>query len=57
MLKNKFAIYFAKQLDFLLLGMDQIVNTYNYIQFKNKIGFQNPIQPLETNFTVVAIHI
>ncbi len=38
MLKNKFAIYFAKQLDFLLLGMDQIVNTYNYIQFKNKIG-------------------
>ncbi len=38
MLKNKFAIYFAKQLDFLLLGMDQIVNTYNYVQFKNKIG-------------------
>ena len=31
------SIYFAKQLDFLLLAMDQIVNTFNYILYKKKI--------------------
>ncbi len=29
------AIYFMKQLDFLLLGVDHLVNTYNFIRRKN----------------------
>ncbi len=38
MLNNKKSIYFAKQLDFLLLAMDQIVNTFNYIINKKLLG-------------------
>ena len=38
MLNNRNSIYFAKQLDFILLAMDHIVNTFNYIIFKKKIG-------------------
>ena len=38
MLNNSNSIYFAKQLDFLLLAFDHLVNTYNYILFKKKIG-------------------
>jgi pyruvate/2-oxoglutarate/acetoin dehydrogenase E1 component len=38
MLNKKNSIYFAKQLDFLLLAMDQIVNTFNYILNKKLIG-------------------
>jgi pyruvate dehydrogenase E1 component beta subunit len=32
MLNGVSAIFYMKQLDFLLLGIDQIVNTYNYIR-------------------------
>ncbi len=38
MLNNKNSIYFAKQLDFMLLAFDHFVNTYNYILFRKKIG-------------------
>jgi pyruvate/2-oxoglutarate/acetoin dehydrogenase E1 component len=38
MMNKKYAIYFAKQLDFLLLGMDHIVNTYNNILHKKYLG-------------------
>jgi pyruvate/2-oxoglutarate/acetoin dehydrogenase E1 component len=39
MIKKKSSIYFAKQLDFMLLGIDHFVNTYNYIKAdKKKIG-------------------
>lgn len=38
MLNNKKSIYFAKQLDFLLLAMDQIVNSFNYIINKKLLG-------------------
>ena len=38
MLNKKKSIYFAKQLDFLLLAMDQIVNTFNYVLGKNNLG-------------------
>ena len=32
MLNGVHAVLFAKQLDFMLLGMDQLVNTYNFIR-------------------------
>tara|TARA_Y100000389_G_C17461124_1_gene521797 strand:+ start:473 stop:1402 length:930 start_codon:yes stop_codon:yes gene_type:complete len=39
MMKNKSAIYFGKQLDFLLLGIDHFVNTFNQIKVsKPKLG-------------------
>ena len=38
MLNKKNSIYFAKQLDFLLLAMDQIVNTFNYVINKKFLG-------------------
>jgi pyruvate/2-oxoglutarate/acetoin dehydrogenase E1 component len=34
LMNNISSIYFAKQLDFMLLGIDQIVNTNNYIRTK-----------------------
>ncbi len=37
-LMGKTAIYFAKQLDFLLLGMDHIVNTLNSLKLEKKNG-------------------
>lgn len=39
------SIFFMKQLDFLLLGMDHLVNTYNFIRN------QNP----RTSFTIVPV--
>ena len=36
MIKKKSAIYFAKQLDFVLLGVDHFVNTLNYIKAEKK---------------------
>ncbi len=39
MMKNKSAIYFGKQLDFLLLGVDHFVNTLNQIKVSRpKLG-------------------
>ena len=38
MLNNRNAIYFAKQLDFMLLAFDHFVSTYNYILFRKKLG-------------------
>ena len=38
MINNKSSIYFAKQLDFLLLGMDHIVNTINMSLIKGSFG-------------------
>lgn len=38
------SVFFMKQLDFLLLGIDQLVNTYNFIRAKNP----------STSFTIVA---
>lgn len=38
MLSNLKAIFFMKQLDFLLLGIDQIVNTNNILRTKKGIG-------------------
>ena len=40
-LMGKTAIYFAKQLDFLLLGMDHIVNTLNSLNLEKKWAFFN----------------
>src|SRR5262245_48555872 len=45
MLRAMAAIFFCKQQDFLLLGMDQIVNTYNAIRHRPDLG----------SFTIVAI--
>ena len=40
MLNGVSSIFFMKQLDFLLLGLDQIVNTYNIVrQFRPKASF------------------
>ena len=38
MLNKAKAIYFAKQIDFLLLGLDHIINTYNYILHRKEVG-------------------
>lgn len=35
MLNGVSSIFFMKQLDFLLLGVDHLVNTYNFIRIKN----------------------
>ena len=32
MIRGASAVFFMKQLDFLLLGIDQLVNTYNIIR-------------------------
>src|SRR5262245_4559315 len=45
MLRGMSAIFFCKQQDFLLLGMDHIVNTYNAIRHRRGVG----------SFTIVAI--
>ncbi|MDO8435943.1 MAG: hypothetical protein Q7S82_00960 [bacterium] len=45
MLGKVASIYFMKQQDFLLLGIDQLVNTYNFIRRKNP----------ETSFTIFPI--
>src|SRR5262245_34206829 len=45
MLRGMSAIFFCKQQDFLLLGMDHIVNSYNAIRHRNDLG----------SFTIVAI--
>ena len=37
MMNNVSAIFFMKQLDFLLLGMDHLVNTYNIIRNHNEL--------------------
>ena len=39
------SIFFMKQLDFLVLGIDQIVNTYNFIRRKKPV----------TSFTIMAV--
>jgi pyruvate dehydrogenase E1 component beta subunit len=39
------SIFFMKQLDFLLLGIDQLVNTYNFIRMKDQ----------NASFTVVPV--
>jgi pyruvate dehydrogenase E1 component beta subunit len=39
------SIFFMKQQDFLLLGIDQLVNTYNFIRHKE----------INTSFTIMAI--
>ncbi len=41
-------VFFMKQLDFLLLGVDQLVNTYNIIRSIKH-------QPKEGSFTIVAV--
>jgi len=41
MMNNISSVFFMKQLDFLLLGIDHLVNTFNVIrntQFKNSVG-------------------
>ncbi len=45
MLRGMSAIFFCKQQDFLLLGMDHIVNTYNTIRHRSGLG----------SFSIVAI--
>jgi pyruvate/2-oxoglutarate/acetoin dehydrogenase E1 component len=45
MLRGMSAIFFCKQQDFLLLGMDHIVNTYNAIRHRSGLG----------SFSIVAI--
>jgi pyruvate/2-oxoglutarate/acetoin dehydrogenase E1 component len=45
MLRGMTAVFFCKQQDFLLLGMDQIVNTYNAIRHRAGLG----------SFTIVSI--
>lgn len=44
-LRGSNAIYFMKQLDFLLLGMDQLVNTWNVVRLREPQG----------SFTIFAI--
>ncbi len=39
------SIYFMKQIDFLLLGLDHLVNTYNFVRLKNP----------EASFTIVPV--
>ena len=42
MISNVSSVYFAKQLDFIILGLDHIVNTLNSVIFaKNKKIFFN----------------
>lgn len=38
MLSGITSVYFAKQLDFMLLGMDQFVNTYNFIRCSRQMN-------------------
>lgn len=45
MLNGVSSIYFMKQQDFLLLGIDQLVNTYNLIRRRNT----------ESSFTIVTV--
>jgi len=45
MLGGASGIYFMKQLDFLLLGIDHLVNTYNVVRQRN----------LRTSFTIAAV--
>ncbi len=47
MLNGAQGVFFMKQMDFLLLGIDQLVNTYNIIRSAKH-------QPKEGSFTVVA---
>ena len=47
MLNGASGVFFMKQMDFLLLGIDQLVNTYNIIR---NMGHQ----PKEGSFTIVA---
>ncbi|MDO8623489.1 MAG: hypothetical protein Q7R52_04535 [archaeon] len=47
MLNNTSSILFLKQQDFLLLGIDQLVNTYNFIRRKNP----------NASFTIIPIII
>ncbi len=47
MLNGAVAAFFMKQMDFLLLGIDQLVNTYNIIRSIEH-------QPKEGSFTIVA---
>jgi acetoin:2,6-dichlorophenolindophenol oxidoreductase subunit beta len=37
MINGVSSVYFMKQLDFLLLGLDHLVNTYNFIRRKNPL--------------------
>lgn len=45
MLKEMTAVYFVKQHDFLLLAVDQLVNTYNAVRSRQRLG----------SFTIVPI--
>lgn len=45
MLEGRNSAFFCKQLDFLLLGLDQFVNTYNMVR----------LRPAQASFTVVCI--
>ncbi len=45
MLNNVSSIFFMKQLDFLLLGIDQLVHSYNFVRRKNPTA----------SYTIVAI--
>lgn len=47
MMNGAQSVFFMKQLDFLLLGVDQLVNTYNIIRSIKH-------QPKEGSFTIVA---
>lgn len=47
MMNGAKGIFFMKQMDFLLLGVDQLVNTYNIIRSARQ-------QPKEGSFTIVA---
>jgi pyruvate/2-oxoglutarate/acetoin dehydrogenase E1 component len=47
MINGVSSIFFMKQQDFLLLGIDQLVNTYNFIRINNPLA----------SFTIVAVVI
>ena len=47
MLNNVSSVFFMKQLDFLLLGIDHLVNTYNIIRSVKKY--------LKSSFTIMPI--
>ena len=48
MLSGARAVYFVKQLDFMLLGLDHFVNTYNFIRCSRDVGTLG-------SFTVLAL--